>query len=98
MNEYDSRLIVLVRCTLEKSLRQSLVAKTYEQPTPHSGAASRPPICPCRLIEQPGGLCGSDTSRIVKKLALRAGLDPAKYAGHGLRAGHANVRCSLHFH
>jgi hypothetical protein len=25
----------------------------------------------------------------VKKLALRAGLDPAKYAGHSLRAGHA---------
>ena len=28
-------------------------------------------------------------ARIVKKLALRAGLDAAKYAGHSLRAGHA---------
>jgi len=27
--------------------------------------------------------------RMVKKLVLRAGLDPAKYAGHSLRAGHA---------
>lgn len=30
-----------------------------------------------------------DVARMVKKLALRAGLDPAKYAGHSLRAGHA---------
>jgi integrase len=34
-------------------------------------------------------LAGSEIARIVKKLALRAGLDPAKYAGHSLRAGHA---------
>jgi integrase len=26
---------------------------------------------------------------VVKKLAVRAGLDAAKYAGHSLRAGHA---------
>ncbi len=30
-----------------------------------------------------------DVARIVKKLALRVGLDPAKFAGHSLRAGHA---------
>ena len=30
-----------------------------------------------------------DVARIVKKLAQRAGLDPAKYAGHSLRARHA---------
>jgi site-specific recombinase XerD len=30
-----------------------------------------------------------DVARVVKKLAERAGLDPAKYAGHSLRAGHA---------
>lgn len=30
-----------------------------------------------------------DVARIVKKLAKQAGLDPAKYAGHSLRAGHA---------
>jgi site-specific recombinase XerD len=34
-------------------------------------------------------LSGIDVARIVKKLAKRAGLDPAKYAGHSLRAGHA---------
>lgn len=34
-------------------------------------------------------LAPADVARIVKKLALRAGLDPAKYAGHSLRAGHA---------
>ena len=34
-------------------------------------------------------LSGIDVARIVKKLAVRAGLDPAKYAGHSLRAGHA---------
>jgi integrase len=38
---------------------------------------------------QPGRLSGMDVARVVKKLAERAGLDPAKYAGHSLRAGHA---------
>jgi integrase len=37
----------------------------------------------------PGRLSGIDVARVVKKLAVRAGLDPAKYAGHSLRAGHA---------
>jgi site-specific recombinase XerD len=37
----------------------------------------------------PGRLSGIDIARVVKKLALRAGLDAAKYAGHSLRAGHA---------
>lgn len=36
-----------------------------------------------------GGLSGIDVSRVVKKLAQRVGFDPAKYAGHSLRAGHA---------
>ena len=34
-------------------------------------------------------LSGGDVARIVKKLAERAGLDPSKFAGHSLRAGHA---------
>jgi site-specific recombinase XerD len=34
-------------------------------------------------------LAAADVARVVKKLALRAGLDPARYAGHSLRAGHA---------
>jgi integrase len=34
-------------------------------------------------------LAGIDVARIIKKLADRAGLDAAKYAGHSLRAGHA---------
>ena len=38
---------------------------------------------------QAGGLASIDVARIVKKLAERVGLDPAKYAGHSLRAGHA---------
>lgn len=38
---------------------------------------------------QAGRLSGIDVARVVKKLAQRAGLDPAKYAGHSLRAGHA---------
>jgi integrase len=38
---------------------------------------------------QPSGLSGGDVARVVKKLAERAGLDAAKYAGHSLRAGHA---------
>jgi site-specific recombinase XerD len=38
-----------------------------------------------------GRLSGIDVSRVVKKLAKRAGLDPAKYAGHSLRAGHATA-------
>jgi integrase len=40
---------------------------------------------------QPGGLAGIDVARVVKKLAERAGLDAAKYAGHSLRAGHATA-------
>jgi site-specific recombinase XerD len=40
---------------------------------------------------QPGRLSGIDVARIVKKLAERAGLDAAKYAGHSLRAGHATA-------
>ncbi len=38
---------------------------------------------------QPGALSGIDVARVVKKLAERAGLDSAKYAGHSLRSGHA---------
>lgn len=38
---------------------------------------------------QPGRLSGIDVARVVKKLAQRAGLDAARYAGHSLRAGHA---------
>src|SRR6185295_14646932 len=34
-------------------------------------------------------LSPGDVARVVKKLAQRAGLDPKKYAGHSLRAGHA---------
>ena len=40
---------------------------------------------------QGGRLSGIDVARVVKKLALRAGLDAAKYAGHSLRAGHATT-------
>jgi integrase len=40
---------------------------------------------------QPGRLSGIAVARVVKKLAERAGLDPAKYAGHSLRAGHATA-------
>ena len=38
-----------------------------------------------------GRLAPADVARIVKKLALRADLDPTKYAGHSLRAGHATA-------
>lgn len=34
-------------------------------------------------------LSGGDVARIVKKLVQRSGLDPCKFAGHSLRAGHA---------
>lgn len=39
----------------------------------------------------PDRLSGIDVARVVKKLAQRAGLDAAKYAGHSLRAGHATT-------
>ena len=38
---------------------------------------------------QPGRQAPADVARIVKKLALRASLDPTKYADHSLRSGHA---------
>ena len=34
-------------------------------------------------------MAGLDVAREVRKLARRAGLDPVRYAGHSLRAGHA---------
>src|SRR5579872_4388051 len=40
---------------------------------------------------QPGRLSGIDVARVVKKLADRAGLDSAEYAGHSLRAGHVTA-------
>ena len=40
---------------------------------------------------RPGRLSPADVARVVKKLAQRAGLDPLKYAGHSLRAGHATA-------
>ena len=43
---------------------------------------------------QEGGLAGLDVARVIKKLAQRAGLDAAKYAGHSLRAGHHNGCCN----
>jgi integrase len=36
-------------------------------------------------------MAGIAVARIVKRLAERAGLDPARYAGHSLRAGHATT-------
>lgn len=38
---------------------------------------------------QVDGLSAQSVALIVKRLCERAGLDPAKYAGHSLRAGHA---------
>lgn len=40
---------------------------------------------------QPGRLSGIDVAPVVKKLAQRAWLGPAKYAGHSLRAGCATT-------
>jgi len=40
---------------------------------------------------QSGRLSGIDVARVTKKLVARAGLDPAKYAGHSLRVGHATA-------
>jgi hypothetical protein len=36
---------------------------------------------------KPQGLRGIDVARAVKRYAERAGLDPAEFAGHSLRAG-----------
>jgi len=38
---------------------------------------------------QAGRLGGIDVVLVIKKLAQRAGLDAANFAGHSLRAGHA---------
>ena len=40
---------------------------------------------------RPVRLTGYAVALIVKKLAQRAGLDPVKYSGHSLRAGHATA-------
>ena len=57
----------------------------------HAGLLEGPVFRPLNRHGQllSGGLSGADVARIVKKLAERAGLDPSKYAGHSLRAGHA---------
>jgi integrase len=49
-----------------------------------------------RSLNRHGHLCAgrlapADVARVVKKLAERAGLDAARYAGHSLRAGHATA-------
>src|SRR5215472_19289724 len=54
----------------------------------HSGIGSGPVF---RSINRhgkllAGALSPADVARVVKKLAQRAGLDPARYAGHSLRA------------
>ncbi|MGB6945683.1 MAG: hypothetical protein WBE37_25010 [Bryobacteraceae bacterium] len=36
-------------------------------------------------------MSGIDVSRVIKKLAERAGLYPTKYAGHSLLTGHATL-------
>jgi hypothetical protein len=36
-------------------------------------------------------LSGIDVARVTKRLVALADLDPAKYAGHSLRAGHATA-------
>ena len=58
-----------------------------------AGGHHQPGRCSGRSIGmgrcRPGRLSGIDVARVVKKLAERAGLDAAKYAGHSLRAGHA---------
>jgi len=36
---------------------------------------------------KPQGLRGIDVARAVKRYAARAGLDPAEFSGHSLRAG-----------
>ena len=41
---------------------------------------------------QPGHLPGRFVATIVKRYAIRAGLDPAAYAGHSLRAGATSSR------
>jgi integrase len=38
---------------------------------------------------RPWGLRGADVALIVKRYALAAGLDPAEFSGHSLRAGFA---------
>jgi len=56
------------------------------------GAIANGPVFPSLTRHghvQTASLTPGDVARIVKKLAQRAGLDPAKYAGHSLRAGHA---------
>ena len=40
---------------------------------------------------QPGRLSGFAVALVVKRYAGKAGLDPAKYAGHSLRAGLATA-------
>jgi len=41
----------------------------------------------------PGRLSGQGVAAVVKRSALAAGLDPAFFAGHSLRAGRSPVMC-----
>jgi integrase len=56
-----------------------------------AGSADGPLFLPVTRHGQvrAGRMAGLDVARVVKKLAERAGLDPARYSGHSLRAGHA---------
>jgi integrase len=65
--------------------------RTLQSWLEHAGITSGPLFRSLNRHAQvkPGRLAGLDVARVVKKLAERAGLEPGKYAGHSLRAGHA---------
>jgi integrase len=75
------------------STPETCPVRTVQEWTAQAGISSGPLFRSVSRVGQvqPGGLAGIDVARIVKKLAQRAGLDGAKYAGHSLRAGHATT-------
>jgi integrase len=73
-----ARTLIRARFALLKQLEQAGIpdGPLFRSLNPHGHVQNRK-------------LSGVDVARIVKKLAERAGLDAAKYAGHSRRAGHA---------
>jgi site-specific recombinase XerD len=68
-------------------------ARDLDRTAPESARRERPLFCAVTKAGRPTGEPLSDkaVARLVKQAAARAGLDPARYSGHSLRAGLATA-------
>ncbi len=78
---------------LDGWLRHRAQAGDLDGPAPEGAHRTRPLFCAVTKAGRATGAALSDkaVARLVKGAAARAGLDPARYSGHSLRAGLATA-------